>query len=151
MPLHPRRFHRVLGQCFVDALALGAFESPQIGTVRTRLDPRQQHAASTPRAAWPFDRKQRWTGVAIGLGHVEESPCRTALPVTVQYCSHSRRINDRLGKPGLSRAQPCSRNLSRNSGEPGCEMTSCRDFGLSNIAQQNIKIRINIRVRGATF
>ena len=58
MPLH-LRFHRVLSQYFVDVLALGAFESPQIGTVGTSFDPGQHHAALTPRAAWPFDRKQR--------------------------------------------------------------------------------------------
>src|SRR5271154_3308544 len=71
MPLHLRRFHRVLSQNFVDVLALGAFESPQIGAVRTSFDPGQHHAALTPRAAWPFDRKQRWIGAGIGLGHVD--------------------------------------------------------------------------------
>jgi hypothetical protein len=40
-----------------------------------------------------------------------------------------------------------SRNLSRSSGEFGGEML---DFGLSNIAQQSIQIRINMRVRRVT-
>jgi hypothetical protein len=35
-----------------------------------------------------------------------------------------------------------SRNLSRSSGEFGGEIP---DFGLSNIAQQSIQIRINVR------
>jgi hypothetical protein len=40
-----------------------------------------------------------------------------------------------------------SRNLPRSSGEFGDEMP---DFGLSNIAQQSIQIRINMRVRRVT-
>jgi len=56
MPLHRGRFHRILSQYFVDVLALGAFEGPQIRAVRTRFDPGQHHAALTLRAAWPFDR-----------------------------------------------------------------------------------------------
>ena len=41
------------------------------------------------------------------------------------------------------------RDLSRNSGELGCEIKSCLDFRLSNIAQQNLKTRVNMRVRRA--
>jgi hypothetical protein len=40
-----------------------------------------------------------------------------------------------------------SRDLSCSSGEFGGEMLV---FGLSNIAQQNIQMRINMRVRRAT-
>jgi hypothetical protein len=84
---------------------------------------------------------------------------RTSLPATVQYCPHSQKINGRLGKrvrpvSVASWAQDCSLGLVVSVaifravfGKFGCEML---DFRLSNIAQQNIQTRVNMRDRRAT-
>jgi hypothetical protein len=76
----------------------------------------------------------------------------------VQNCSHSQKFNARSAtlvdpfpvhpeRRIAALDSGFSRNLSRSSGEFGGEML---DFGLSNIAQQSIQIRINMRVRRVT-
>jgi len=54
----------------LDMLALGALESPQIGTAGTAFDLSELHAALAVGAARPFNGKQRWVRTIMSFGHV---------------------------------------------------------------------------------
>jgi len=56
------RLQQVLDQHFLNMLALRAFKGSQIGTIRTKFDAGQHHAALTLWATGLFDRKERWLG-----------------------------------------------------------------------------------------
>ena len=56
-PAGVTRFHGVLNERLRYVLAVRTFKRPQIGTVRTGLDPSRHQAALTFRTKRPFDRK----------------------------------------------------------------------------------------------
>ena len=56
-PAGVTRFHGVLNEPLRYVLAVRTFKRPQIGTVRTGLDPSRHQAALTFRTKRPFDRK----------------------------------------------------------------------------------------------
>jgi hypothetical protein len=68
------RCNRILDHRPEDVLAFRAFKGAQIAMARAGLDPGQHHAALAHWANWPFNRKQRWFGMIVGVRHVMH-PC----------------------------------------------------------------------------
>ena len=117
---------------FFDVIAFGAVEPAKFESFRPRRDARKDHARSAFRAAEPLNCEQGDCGSVIGhcitpLGQAErktlshrsmpkravmEPACSSGSGGTGQYCSHSKLMIGKLGRPCLFRVQGCVKTPS---------------------------------------